>query len=233
MHRSKTEQTGTQLEYMQHAEELLCHTSRYYAYTEQFLANLSGKANFSMTGYHCDQLSEEQRVLLSALMMASPTKQNGVTITQIVSDVICGRREVDKQLKVQFAERIPSHHFLLHHYFGGHGFQLSQINSPVGPIKNLARRLLIPIEIEKQQVRLSFNQLGKHLDSSNPTIRQNVLESIQRLYAGGYRLVNAPAHPMWHIDLSWNRLRISFQLLHWRIANGFHFSDTQQAVTNN
>lgn len=226
MQQSKSEQKNIQQAYMQHAEELLCHTSRYYACTEDFLSKLSGQANFSMTGYHSNHLSEDQRQLLAALMMERPTEQNGQIITQIISDVVDGKKAVDEQFKVQFSEHFPSSHFLLHHYVGGHGFSLNQTPSPTRAINDLAQRLLIPIEVEGERVKLSFSQLGSYLDSSNPTIRHNVLESIQQLYAGGHRLVNQSALPIWHIDLSWNRLRISLQLIHCSVANRLHFNPT-------
>jgi hypothetical protein len=229
---SEIKQSAFQQEYMQHAEELLCHTSRYYAYTEQFLANLSGQSNFSMTGYHANHLSKDQLRLLATLMMEEPTQQNGQVITQIISDVIRGEANVDKPLLEQFCKHSPSQSYLLHHYYGGHGFQLDQIDSPAGPIKEIAERLLIPIHIENNCAKLPFNQLGGYLDSSNPTIRQNILESIQRLYAGGYKLVNQSNRPTWHIDLSWNRLRISRQLMHSRLTRGFHFTGAEHAGHN-
>lgn len=220
MSRFSTIRSNLQSEYMQHAEELLCHTSRYYAYTEQFLAKLADQPDFSMTGYHCDQLSTDQRALLVALMMAPPTQQSSQMITQIISDVIAGRDEIDEAAMMQYKRHLPDKHFALHHYFGGHGFQLDQLSSPAGPIKDLALRLLIPIEVEGERVKLPFYQLGHYLDSSNPTIRQNVLESIQHLYAGGYRLVNASAQHNW----GWNRWRISIQLFQYRFTAYFQLN---------
>ena len=208
-----------QREFMQHAEELLCHTSRYYIYTEKFLADLVEDPSFCMAGYDCDQLSPDQRSLLAALVMESPTKEIGKAIVQVVSDVIAGRKEVDEVLEAKYREHLPSRRYLLHHYCGGHGFQLNNRISPAEAIQDLAKRLLIPIEVKGQVIRLPFSLLGQYLDSANPVIRQNIEESVQLLYEGGYRLSNMPVNSDERLDWGWNRIRMSLRLFIWYLRH--------------
>ena len=208
-----------QREFMQHAEELLCHTSRYYVYTEKFLADLAGEPGFCMAGYDCDHLSPNQRNLLAALIMESPSEENGKAIVQIVSDVIAGRKEVDGVLEAKYREHLPSRRYLLHHYCGGHGFRVSQHISPAAAMQDLARRLLIPIEVNGRVVRLPICLLGQYLDSANPIIRRNIKESVQLLYEGGYRLSNMPANSNVRFDWGWNRIRMSMQLFIWYLRH--------------
>lgn len=56
------------------AEELLFYTSRYYGYTEKFLARLACQPGFSMVGYEANKLSPQQRKVLTGLLTKSPIR---------------------------------------------------------------------------------------------------------------------------------------------------------------
>ena len=178
------------------AEELLFHTSRYYVYSERFLADLAGRPDFSMVGYDCRRLSENQQKVLSGLLTEVPALEIARKIIKIVSDVTNGIKEVDAELLQKYEQLyFRGCPCCFHHHVNGRGTSLANETSPVDPIQNMAQRLHIPIEIKGSKVRMPMRILRKYLDSANAVIRQNIQDDILMLHDGGYRLVNMPYEP--------------------------------------
>jgi len=175
------------------AEELLCHTSRYYSYIEQYLADLAQQPGFSLAGYDCRNLSRNQKKVLSGLMTEAPGQKSAAHIIQIVSDVVAGHRGVDAELLQKYEQR----YFCTHpHRFtpqvDGSGAHLDVSTAPLDPIQNMAHRLNIPIEIKGRDVLIPMHVLGRHLDSANAVVRQNIQDCILLLHDSGYRLKDMP-----------------------------------------
>lgn len=181
-------------EYGNHAEELFFHTSRYYAQTETFLRDLAGDRGLEMAGYSADRLSRNQRKVLACLLSRAPNAENGRRIAEIVRAVQDGSPAVDEAL--------------LERYRALHCSRLAQhLNPTIGlkprlangvpytdPFESLARRLGIPLRIRGRWVWTSFTALARHLDSPNPTVRENLQDAIVQLHRGGYRLRRLHLH---------------------------------------
>ncbi len=180
-------------DYAHCAEELLCHTSRYYSYTEQYLADLAKQPEFSLVGYDCRNLSSNQKKVLSGLMAENPGRETASHIIQVVSDVIAGLRGVDAELLERYEQRYfrtNPHRFTPQ--VDGSGVHLDVKTAPLDPIQNMAHRLNMPVEVKGHDVLIPKHVLGRHLDSANAVIKQNIQDCIVLLHDGGYRLKDMP-----------------------------------------
>ena len=187
------------------AEELLRHTSRYYSYTEQYLADLAKQSGFSLAGYDCRHLSRNQKKVLSGLLTEVPDQESAAQIIQIISDVIAGSRGVDAELLERYEQRYfrtHPHRFTPH--IDGNGVHLDVSTAPLDPIQNMAHRLNIPVEVKGRDVFIPMHVLGRYLDSANAVIKQNIQDSILLMRDGGYRLKDMP-YPS-HCQNDWQEL---------------------------
>jgi hypothetical protein len=175
------------------AEELFHYTSRYYAYTEAFLRNLTDDRSFSMAQYRAAALSEEQRELMALILSCEPEKRSGLAIVLIVNAVRMQKKFVNPD-HVEYYRRQAkparaiesSHHNRPNHMAG------SVDLSPIDPFLNLAERLYLPVAVREHHVETSLQQLASHLDSPDSRIRTNLQNAIIQLHMAGYPLRNHP-----------------------------------------
>lgn len=175
------------------AEELFHYTSRYYAYTEAFLRNLSGERTFSMASYQATRLSDEQRLLMAAVLSCYPDEHNALTIVEIVTSVTLGKSFVSqyhidhyhKQL-----ECIPKGVKLAYRQTVSHPEPTDL--SPLDPFLNIAERLLLPVAVKEHHIEVSLSKLAEHLDSPISNMRTNLQNAVLRLHNAGYFLRNHP-----------------------------------------
>jgi hypothetical protein len=175
------------------AEELFHYTSRYYAYTEAFLRNLSGDRSFSMAKYKASKMSQEQRLLMAAVLSCRPNKRNAATIVEIVNTASLGKSFVNQHQLDHYhnqIERIPKGVDLV--YKQGIMPEKSNDLSPLDPFLNIAERLRLPVAVRGRHVELSLNQLAEHLDSPVSTMRTNLQNAVLKLHEAGYQLRNHP-----------------------------------------
>jgi len=192
-------------DYAHCAEELLCHTSRYYSYTEQYLADLAKQPKFSLARYDCRNLSRSQKKVLSGLMTENPNQVTASHIIQIVSDVVAGYRGVNTELLEKYEQRyFRTHPHRFTPQIDGSGVHLDIKTSPLDPIQNMARRLNIPVEVKGRDVLIPMHVLGRHLDSANAVVKQNIQDCILLLHDSGYHLKDMP-YPS-HSQNDWQKL---------------------------
>lgn len=200
------------------AEELLRHKSRYYPYAEHFLAKLANCPEFSLSAYDARSPTPEQRLILMGLLRERPSTAVGRSIIQLVEAVIQGRDDMDQALLEKYSQSIevaaPS---IPGHTFRQSDKHLDESISPTGPLLSMASRLGIPIEVKGSEVRVPMRILARHLDSPNPTIRQNLQDSILLLKQGGYRLINDRRKPQRQIDWDQQQMRPSAPVVVWRL----------------
>ena len=174
------------------AEELFHHTSRYYAATEAFLRNLTGRRAFSMTGYRAEALSPAQRAVLAAVLAEGPDRDRADAAVRIVEAVCAGSAEVEQSLAVRYppvsaqavgvgsAEPHPSLH------------AVPADVAPLDPFLGLAEGLQMPVAVRDRHVEVSLHQLATHLDGGNATLRDNLQAAIIKLHEAGFVLRNHP-----------------------------------------
>ncbi|MGD8589635.1 MAG: hypothetical protein PVG22_12480 [Chromatiales bacterium] len=175
------------------AEELFHYTSRYYPYTEAFLRNLSGDRGFSMTKYKAANMSQDQRLLMAAVLSCRPNKRNATTIVEIVNTVSLGKAFVNQHQLDHYhnqIERIPKGLDLV--YKQNIRADKADDLSPLDPFFNVVERLHLPVAVRGHHIELSLNQLAEHLDSPNSTMRTNLQNAILALHEAGYQLRNHP-----------------------------------------
>jgi hypothetical protein len=175
------------------AEELFHYTSRYYAYAEAFLRNLTGDRNFSMAQFRATDLSEAQKELMALILSCEPGEKSGQAIVQIVNAVRLQKHFVNPdhvEYYRQYAQppqgeasgpKIASHN---------RGFRADL--SPLDPFLNLAERLRLPVAVREHHVETSLQQLAAHLDSPDSRIRTNLQNAIIQLHMAGYPIRNHP-----------------------------------------
>jgi hypothetical protein len=175
------------------AEELFHYTSRYGAYTESLLRNLSGQRQFNMTGYQAAKLSAEQRRLMAAILTHQPCCRTARDITQIIRAVTNGETHASTELMIRYEDQlkvIPKDVKLV--YCGkSHHHEMSEV-SPLDPFLNMASRLKLPVAICGNHVEIPLKELAPHLDSSSPSLRNTLQEAILQLHFAGYQLKNHP-----------------------------------------
>ncbi len=175
------------------AEELFHYTSRYYAYTEVFLRNLSEDRTFSMARYNANRLSEDQRLLMAAVLSCRPNKRTASTIIEIVATVSLGKSFVNQHQLDHYhnqIEQFPKGAKLVYKQ----SITLPQPDdlSPLDPFLNIAERLHLPVAVREYHVEISLSRLAEHLDSPISTIRTNLQNAVLRLHDAGYLLRNHP-----------------------------------------
>ncbi len=175
------------------AEELFHYTSRYYAATEAFLRNLSGKRDFSMSGYKAAHLSEVQRQLMAAVLAQPPDRRGALAIISIIEAVRDRQGDVDPAISRDYlSEGRALHPPATHPPCGTGRRQGGALPSPIDPFLNLAERLQIPVAVCNHHVELSLHQLAEQLDSPNSTLRSNLQQAIIDLHNAGYMIRNHP-----------------------------------------
>lgn len=199
------------------SEELLRHKSRYYPYAERFLAELADRPDFSLTAYDAKRLSPPQRLVLTGLLRERPSVAVGRSIIQIVESVIRGRPEVDEALLNKYRSFGTVSPVLPTRALSRLDKTLDESASPAGLLLNMASRLGIPVEVKGREVRVPMRVLARHLDSPNPTVRQNLQDSILLLREGGYRLINDRRRPLRQIDWDQQQKRPSASVVVWRM----------------
>ncbi len=175
------------------AEELFHYTSRYGAYTEGLLRNLSGQRQFNMSGYQAANLSNEQRRLMAAILAHKPCCSTARDITQIIRGVINGESRVSEELTSRYADQlkvIPKDVELVccgkaHHH------EMPEV-APLDPFLNMASRLKLPVAVRGNRLETPLKELAQHLDSSNSSLRNSLQEAILQLHFAGYQLKNHP-----------------------------------------
>ena len=172
-------------------EELFFYTSRYYSVTEAFLRVLTGKRDFSMTGYKAKNLTEIQRPVMAAILSNAPTIHTGNAVVSIVQQVIKGEVDIDENLLKDFSpkplQQLPS---AIHEVrvIPKHPLDIS----PIDPWLSMAERLQMPVAVRDHHVEIDMIVLAQHLNSPNLTIRKNLHNGIMDLHNAGYELRNHP-----------------------------------------
>ena len=176
------------------AEELVHHTSRYYSYTEAFLRNLAQRPDFRMAGFKADQLSDEQRLLMAAILSLPPGQETALDIIRIVKDVAEGESGVDAQpaARYQYRLEVVARHPLLLYEYGVHEAELPSDLPPLDPFLAIAERLNLPVRVDGHRIHLPFKVLAQHLDSPTQQIRDNIQQAVIWLHDAGFHLHNAP-----------------------------------------
>lgn len=172
------------------SDELLFHTSRYYAVVESFLRHLSGKADFNMADFKASNLTVQQRITLTHVLEYEPGLDTGSAIVNIVEAVISGDEGVEESILSQF----PGHgNHSKESEFIGHVPKKHQLEvSPLEPFLELAERLQFAVEIKGNHVEVDMKLLATHLDSTNSVLRNNLQKYIIDLHEHGYRIRNHP-----------------------------------------
>lgn len=175
------------------AEELFHYTSRYYAYTEAFLRNLSGDRSLAMVRYKAARMSNEQRVLMAAILSCQPDRQTAQSIIEIINAAINDKTFVNPWQLERYREQIQqlpkSAKLVYKHNFCNH---VTDDVSPLDPFLNIAERLRIAVAIREHHVEISLSELAVHLDSPISSMRVNLQNAVLRLHAAGYLLRNHP-----------------------------------------
>jgi hypothetical protein len=175
------------------AEELFHYTSRYSAYTEALLRNLSDQRQFSLSGYQAASLGDEQRRLMAAILAHQPSCRTARDITQLIRAVVNGKAPASMDLMTRYQDQlkvIPKDVELV--YCGkSHHHEMPEV-APLDPFLNLASRLKLPVAVHGNHVEIGLKALAQHLDSTNPSLRNSLQEAILQLHFAGYQLKNHP-----------------------------------------
>ncbi|MCG7997770.1 MAG: endonuclease [Candidatus Thiodiazotropha taylori] len=175
------------------AEELFHYTSRYSAYTEALLRNLSDQRQFNMSGYQAANLSHEQRRLMAAILAHKPCCRTARDITQIIRGVINGEPHVSEALTSHYEDQLKVIPKDVELVCSGkaHPHETPDV-APLDPLLNLASRLQLPVAVRGSHVEIPLKELAQHLDSSNSSLRNSLQEAILQLHFAGYQLKNHP-----------------------------------------
>ena len=172
------------------SDELLFHTSRYYAVVEAFLRHLSGKTDFKMAGFKASDLSVIQRVTMTHMLEYEPDPEVGAAIVNLIEAVLSGDENADESISSQCPGRakhlkdpdiighVPKQHML-------------DVN-PLEPFLEMAERLQIAVAIKDHHVEIDMKLLASYLDSANSVLRNNLQKCIIDLHENGYRIRNHP-----------------------------------------
>lgn len=175
------------------AEELFHYTSRYYTYTEALLRNLSEDRDFAMGRYKAKHLSDEQRILMAAILSCPPDRQTAESIIEIINAVSNDKTFVNPwQLEHYHKEiqQLPKGAKLVYRHNSKRP-EASDI-SPLDPFLNMAERLRIAVAVREHHVEVSLSELAVHLDSPISSVRVNLQNAVLQLHAAGYLLRNHP-----------------------------------------
>jgi len=175
------------------AEELFHYTSRYYTYTEAFLRNLAYRRDFSMIGYRASCLSEEQRALMAAVLTCRPEQRSAKTVIEIIAAVRNGKTRINASMKFAYRKQLNLIPGDAHLTFSDYRCKPDHGDvMPLDPFLSMAERLRLPVAVKEHHVEVSLRALAKHLDSSNPRVRENLQEAVLRLHNARYLLRNHP-----------------------------------------
>lgn len=175
------------------AEELFHHTSRYYAYTEAFLRNLSGDMSCSMADYQATDLSDEQRRMLAVLLAHKPDPGTASDLLEVVNAVRAGKDFVSPSLIDRYHEQLESVPQSVAPPYTHRMATLTPMGlSPLEPFLNLAERLRLPVAVNDHHIEVSLLDLAQYLDSPQPNLRTNLLNLLIELHSAGYLLHNHP-----------------------------------------
>ena len=175
------------------ADELFHYSSRYYGYTEAFLRNLSGRWRFRMAGYSPSLLSDDQRLLLAAVLSSRPDRASAAVVVEIITNALAGKARVNPAHWAQYRRRIDR--LLSTTSPVSHQPRNSHIPvdvAPLDPFLNIAERLSIPVAVKGHHLEVPLHDLARHLDSPSPVMRLNLQNAILQLHEAGYLLKNHP-----------------------------------------
>ncbi|MCB1878397.1 MAG: hypothetical protein KDH88_20660 [Chromatiales bacterium] len=176
------------------AEELLHHTSRYYAHTEAFLRHRGAAKGFSLAGYQADRLSTTQRKLMVVLLCHPPTQAACADIARLVETAKAGNGNLPVPLARRYQSQLDRLEQEPHGCLetGPHEPHLPPGTHPLDPFLALADRLNMPVQVIESRVEVSLTVLAEHLDSPLSQQRTRLQEAILWLHEAGYRLHNHP-----------------------------------------
>lgn len=172
------------------AEELLRYTSRYGIYTQALLRSLGGRQDFDLTGYQAGRLNLAQRALMAQMLALPPVPEVARDVMALVESVIAGETEPEPDLVERYpVTPVQPKEAALVYADRPHDTYPEDV-APLDPFISLASRLHIPYHLDGRRVKVSFRALAKHLDSSNPQVRENLRDAVLYLHERGYMLCN-------------------------------------------
>jgi len=170
-----------------HAEELLFHTSRYYAHTERFLRRLSGVRCFRFGAYRAQKLEAERKQMLARLLQRRAGRTTARAVIELMEQLAAGKEGP-----------APGHPYRPHAPLASTAVQARPYRSPVpaqDPLLNIADRFAVPVRRRGQHLWIPFGHLVPLLDAPDPRLRNTVQDAIERLHDSRWHLHNASAHP--------------------------------------
>lgn len=172
------------------AEELFFYTSRYHVVTESFLRHLGERADFTMTGYRAEKLSEAQREVMAAVLCQAPSRDTARAVISLVEAVTSGQTIVPEGVCGRYCLPQCREHPIIHKGKVRSDRRLD--TRALDPLLSLAERLHMAVAVHDHHVEVDMHVLASHLDSQNPAIRSNLRQCILELHNAGYRLRNHP-----------------------------------------
>lgn len=166
-----------------HGEELLYHTSRYYAHTEQFLRNVTGISGFCFGSFRAQRLTPPQQEAMARLLRRPVGHATARAVIALVRRMptTAGRRLLRSPLPFD-RKQAPSPTGTRQHRRRAPGV------SPADPFLNLTERFGVPVRRRGRHLWVSFHALQPLLDAPSRALRSAVQEAIEQLHDGGYRL---------------------------------------------
>lgn len=164
-----------------HGEELLFHTSRYYACTEDFLRRVSGSRGFGMGAYRAQRLSDTDRNVMARLLRRPPGRATARAVIALMSRLQgCGKRPPRRNPRIirramgTWVAPAPR--------------QRRSDLPPEDPFLNLAARFALPVRRQGHHLWIPLATLRPLLDASHPALRQAFHDAIEQLHEGGFHL---------------------------------------------
>ena len=164
-----------------HGEELLFHTSRYYACTEDFLRRFSGSRRFEMGAYRAQRLSDTDRNVMARLLRRPPGRATARAVIALMSRLQgCGKRPPQRNPRI--IRRVTG-------TWVAPGPRRHRGDlPPEDPFLNLAARFALPVRRQGHHFWIPLATLRPLLDASNPALRQAFHDAIEQLHEGGFHL---------------------------------------------
>lgn len=165
-----------------HAEELVYRTSRYYAYTEDFLRRISGVNRFSFGDFRAQFLDADQRAVMTHLLRRPAGRTTGRAVIALIlrlngqgKKIHKGFRSTTQSIPPKFRGRTPP--------------SITRHNvHPLDPFLNLTERFGVPVRRQGRHLWVPFPTLKTLLDASHPSLRQALRDAIEQLHDGGFHL---------------------------------------------
>lgn len=165
-----------------HAEELIFRTSRYYAYTEDFLRRTSGVNDFSFGDYRAQSVTPEQRATMARLLRRAAGRVTGRAVIALISRI----QESGKQARLPSRPRSRSRP--LESNLGARPPHPRLKVRAEDPFLNLANRFGIRVRRQGRHLWVPYPTLKALLDAPHPRLRQSVRNAIEQLHDGGFHL---------------------------------------------